>query len=66
MPTYCLPADTNDSKSFTKIRDTVNLLEHKYGIVMPRIGWEKANNRSNGLVIYTQGESIDNKSLFKV
>src|SRR6478609_5176486 len=48
------------------IRDTVNLLEHKYGIVMPRIGWEKANNRSNGLVIYTQGESIDNKSLFKV
>ena len=33
---------------------------------MPRIGWEKANNRSNGLVIYTQGESIDNKSLFKV
>jgi hypothetical protein len=33
---------------------------------MPRIGWEKANNRSNGLVIYTQGESIENKSLFKV
>jgi hypothetical protein len=66
MPTYCLPADKNDSKSFTQIRDTVNLLEHKYGIVMPRIGWEKANNRSNGLVIYTQGESIENKSLFKV
>lgn len=65
IPTYCLP-DKNDPKSFTKIRDTVNLLERKYGIFMPSKGVEKANNRTNGLVIFTQAESIDKKSLFRV
>jgi hypothetical protein len=65
MPTYYLP-NKNDPNSSAKISDIVTTLESKYGIAMPRIGVEKANNRTNGLIIFTQAESIDNKSLFRV
>jgi hypothetical protein len=65
VPTYYLP-NKNDPNSEAKIIDTVALLESKYGIYLPQVGVEKANNRTNGLVIFTQAESIDNKSLCRV
>jgi hypothetical protein len=65
VPTYYLP-NKNDPHSEAKILGTVDLLENKYGIYLPQVGVEKANNRTNGLVIFTQAESIDNKSLFRV
>lgn len=44
-----------------KVIDTVNLLEYKYNIAIP-----KEPNRHNGLIIFTQAESINDQGLFKV
>lgn len=59
VPTYFLPDKSPDSRM--KVIDTVNLLEYKYNIAIP-----KEPNRHNGLIIFTQAESINDQGLFKV
>lgn len=59
VPTYFLPDKSPDSRM--KVIDTVNLLEYKYNIAIPR-----EPNRHNGLIIFTQAESINDQGLFKV
>lgn len=65
MPTYYLQ-NANVTDSSAKIRDITTTLESKYGIMLPQIGIDKVENRINGLIIFTQAESIDNTSLFRV
>jgi hypothetical protein len=65
MPTYYLQNE-DDPDSLAKISHVTSTLESKYGIALPRMGVEKADNRTNGLIIFTQAESINNKSLFRV
>jgi hypothetical protein len=59
IPTYFLPDSSPDSRM--KVIETVNLLEYKYNIAIPR-----EPNRHNGLIIFTQAESINDQGLFKV
>lgn len=65
LPSYYFQ-DQNDPDSSIKISHVTTTLESKYGISLPWIGVEKANNRNNGLIIFTQAETINNTSLFKV
>lgn len=60
MPSYYLPDGTSDFK-FTKLIPTIDILENKYDILLPR-----NDDRWNGLVIYTQAESVGTEGLFKV
>jgi len=59
MPSFFLPDNTVEGQQ--RIRDIVHLLEIKYNILIP-----KGVLRKNGLVVFTQAESIGDNGLMRL